>query len=558
MSISQNFVNDFIKMLEEADVAETKNFRDRVLIGLLLVFTRSNKSNYYKRHLLYRNFYQSQNTVKRQFNSFEIEIPEEAKFYIDDVLWLRRLLLTNNLLDKPGNTHLLLAHLCHLNTDNYWQDAVIKRNKNPEYIDTLLPEFRRIADILKEQEQIACTSYSEVAKRRQQESGDFYLTLAASGVKVASELSLDNIFASCPQPINPDYTKDPEFKRLFSTIVEHLNARYSLLRSCGLEPETWMDKNVSIQQLRELNGLRGLARLTTAWINNKTEAAYREVFPVFQEQLHQSQLINKIAKDQRQQNPAFKNKEHATVYKEVFDLLRKQLRKQHSLLPQSEAMPNWVDRYIVYIADQFGFDYSRVKEIYKQVLFMINEELLENPKVTAKKPVAKFISYEAFAEDEIGIAMLTNNLPAFRDTPDNGYRIKKPENEFEESIKPEYEFELPEDTELEDDILEQTETSDVQFFDEPELKHKPYFATLVEFFPENFSPVMAYFFNYILDQHEWRSVIETDQKFMAKLAKDPEYAGLTGKGLCNKLWREAQKLIERNMSKFIQAVSKSS
>jgi hypothetical protein len=81
-----------------------------------------------------------------------------------------------------------------------------------------------------------------------------------------------------------DFTEDGEFTQRFGSTVEHLNERYALLRSCGLDPKTWLDDKVSIQQLRELKALRKSAKQSEAWLDNRLVTAYRAAFEVLQAQ----------------------------------------------------------------------------------------------------------------------------------------------------------------------------------------------------------------------------------------------------------------------------------
>lgn len=478
MSTIQAFIKDFTHILAAAHCTDPTAYRDNVQLGLIQLFSHSVRSDYYARQLLYRDFNESDNFII-------------AEFYIDDVLWLRCLQVANTSKAKPSNAHLLLTRLCALNADSSWRGVMIHRSAQPDFMPSVLASFRRTAEALAKHDK-PIEQYSEVAKRRQAEFGDFYLTLAHSGAKVPAELSLHVIFSCCPQPLVKNFTEDGEFTQRFGSTVEHLNERYALLRSCGLDPKTWIDDKVSIQQLRELKALRKLAKQSEAWLDNRPVLAYRAAFPVLQEQLYQLKILKKLAKSGA-------DNELKADYLEVIALFQQHLRKLKNLPKLDEQMPAWID--------------VRLETFYRKILV----QLQETAKKSKKKPVASFATFEQWLASDIGAVMTASPLEDWQSCPQS-------DDPTDEWIS------------LEDEEIEDTE-----------LKKTACFASLVDLFPKAFSPVMAYLFAHLLDKPNWKLMVADDTRLAVLLAREPRYQGLQGASLAEQLWQDAEKLVTKKL-----------
>ena len=76
---------------------------------------------------------------------------------------------------------------------------------------------------------------------------------------MAEEMSLWDTFAATPTPLDKPF--DREIKKQLQSVIDALNKKYALLRSCGLEPEDWLDReSLTIAKLKDLKCLRKTAK----------------------------------------------------------------------------------------------------------------------------------------------------------------------------------------------------------------------------------------------------------------------------------------------------------
>jgi hypothetical protein len=98
--------------------------------------------------------------------------------------------------------------------------------------------------------------------------------------EVPEEMALFEVLEALPLPLMPDFAEDPELQRMLVRVLDALNERYTLLRSCGLDPELWHDRDEpSIARLREMKQLRKPAEeMMRLGIEDDNVDAYRRAF----------------------------------------------------------------------------------------------------------------------------------------------------------------------------------------------------------------------------------------------------------------------------------------
>ena len=124
-------------------------------------------------------------------------------------------------------------------------------------------------------------SSSEISQRRCEQYGPLWLLLENCAAEVPEEFALFfYVLRALSLPLNPNFTDDRELQLLLNRVLESLNERYMLLRSCGLNPESWMERDeLSINVLREMSQLRKLTQKIQ--VEDQTlylESAYRQAF----------------------------------------------------------------------------------------------------------------------------------------------------------------------------------------------------------------------------------------------------------------------------------------
>lgn len=255
-TVLQTLARDVSILLAE-HLTPAARARDRVTLAVLLLFSgQSPRSQYYRWNLLFRDFSGQEPDQEIPLpNGKTTTIPAEAVRYVDEVLWLRRLTLANNLKERPGNIHLLLERGCQLNAvPSPWEQAAITR-QSADPADA--PTLGRTARILAQQCKRLGEDYGDISKRRRVEFGPLWLEAGGERAEVPEEMSLDNVIEATPVPLREGFHQDKEFTKRLLRVIEALNERYMQLRACGLKPETWLAQDrPSINQLAELRSLR--------------------------------------------------------------------------------------------------------------------------------------------------------------------------------------------------------------------------------------------------------------------------------------------------------------
>ena len=253
--------------------------RDRLHLAILLTLSR----RIYVEGLLYRDY-----RVDRDSQWYRWTLPdgsaarihEQAIVYLHKVL-ARRPKLARRLRDEPGNMQLLLALLCRHGPARFgWRTVEIRRDATleargdaPDFLEPLALELAAQRARLGE-------DYSEDSRRRRMEYGPLWLIRGDCCAEVPEEMALFEVLEALPLPLLPDFAEDPELQRMLVRVLDALNERYTLLRSCGLDPELWHDRDEpSIARLREMKQLRKPAEeMMRLGIEDDNVDAYRRAF----------------------------------------------------------------------------------------------------------------------------------------------------------------------------------------------------------------------------------------------------------------------------------------
>jgi hypothetical protein len=93
-------------------------------------------------------------------------------------------------------------------------------------------------------------------------------------------MALFEVLEATPVPLAPAFGDDHGLQLMLVRVLDALNERYMLLRSCGLDPEAWHDRDEpSIARLREMKQLRKPAEeLMRLGIEDDNVDAYRRAF----------------------------------------------------------------------------------------------------------------------------------------------------------------------------------------------------------------------------------------------------------------------------------------
>ena len=274
---------DMLRLLDTSLKAETFD-RDRFHLGILMTLSR----NSYLTKLLFRDF---RADAAMQWHRYRLaggktaKIHEQSTVYLHHVL-ARRLRIARRLLGEPGNMHLLLGQLCrHAKTDaGPWKEILVRRerDRHPKVDSDVL--FARISQILDRQRKALGEGFSDDAKRRDQ-YGPIWLILMDLAAELPEEMSLFDVAEAAPVPLAADFCGDVDLQRLLVRVLDSLNERYMLLRSIGLDPEEWHDRDdPAIGRLRDLKRLRQKAEeLLRLTIEEHKVPAYRRAFEELQE-----------------------------------------------------------------------------------------------------------------------------------------------------------------------------------------------------------------------------------------------------------------------------------
>ena len=115
--------------------------------------------------------------------------------------------------------------------------------------------------------------------------GPLWLSIPGCAAELAEELTLWDCLAALPVPVERDLDEASLYR--LNRVLESLNERYALLRSCGLDPDRWHeDPELSIAGLRALHGLRKRAEALLAREPvqgaSDPETAYAQAFQALQ------------------------------------------------------------------------------------------------------------------------------------------------------------------------------------------------------------------------------------------------------------------------------------
>lgn len=230
----------------------------------------------YTENLLFRHYaecsdYEFIEIKGKRFNT-------EAWFYVTDVL-SRRLSLANKMVEQPTNMHDLFLFYLQTSEDRRWQASTLSRGFKT-LTNALAEFFQPVAGILMQHCRKLGHQYGEISKRRRLQYGPFWLAVGDNHAEVAEELALNDLLEALPVPL----IAQPAVPKYFLRVVETLNERYALLRSCGLPPEHWYHRDeFSIGQLKQLKQLIKAIQASVAQ-GVKRETACRECFESFKAQ----------------------------------------------------------------------------------------------------------------------------------------------------------------------------------------------------------------------------------------------------------------------------------
>lgn len=235
-------------------------------------------ANPYLNGLLFRDYRLGAESRWQTYNLGDLgnlRIHAEAFFYASQVLMCRTLRPATRVGSGLTNLHKLLRHLCRRSAAlGEWRTTDIRRD--PHGQARTATWFQKVAKTLRERWRAA---ESAIAAHQQEASGAFWLTAGPCAEKVGDELTLQDVVEIAPCPIQAGFSADQGFVDLLGAVINSLNRRYGLLRTCGLVPEEWLHlEEPSINQLRQLAKLRERAAASDEWKDGGHEAAFRRAF----------------------------------------------------------------------------------------------------------------------------------------------------------------------------------------------------------------------------------------------------------------------------------------
>ncbi|MEZ5932619.1 MAG: hypothetical protein R3F54_11790 [Alphaproteobacteria bacterium] len=253
--------------------------RDRFYLGILLTLSKQ----LYVSQLLYRDF---RAAGDQQWHRYKLpgnktaKVHEQSLVYLHQVL-MRRLRLARRLKHEPGNMHLLLGQLARFGTrGDGWAAVELRRDPALEARDGA-EDFRTpLAAALDAQRSALGDDFGDEARRRREEYGPLWLIRPPDAAEMPEEMSWFDVIDAVPVPLAAGFTGDVETQRLVVRVLDSLNERYTLLRSCGLDPERWHERDTpSIAKLRDLKRLRQQAEdYLRQSIEDEAVRAYRRAF----------------------------------------------------------------------------------------------------------------------------------------------------------------------------------------------------------------------------------------------------------------------------------------
>lgn len=270
-----------IDMLSLMERYLTKAPLDRDGYYLAILMTLSKRL--YTDQLLYRDF---RIGGDQQWHHYTLPGNKSAKVHEQSIVYLhqvlmRRLKLAKRLKHQPGNMHLLLAQLARSGTaGGSWAHVEIRRDASLE-VNEEASDFREtLASALSAQRDALGDDFGEEARRRREEYGPLWLIRSPHAAEMPEEMSWFDVVDAAPVPLATSFTSNVDTQRLVVRVLDSLNERYTLLRSCGLDPERWHERDTpSIAKLRDLKRLRSRAEdYLRQSIDDEAVSAYRRAF----------------------------------------------------------------------------------------------------------------------------------------------------------------------------------------------------------------------------------------------------------------------------------------
>ncbi len=253
--------------------------RDGYYLAILLTLSK----RLYTDQLLYRDFRMAGDQQWHRYTlpgNKSAKVHEQSIVYLHQVL-MRRLKLARRLKHEPGNMHLLLGQLARFGTTgDGWPEAEIRRDASLEAHDEA-GDFRgTLARALSAQRDALGDDFGDEARRRREEYGPLWLIRPPHAAEMPEEMSWFDVIDAAPVPLSAGVTADVDTQRLVVRVLDSLNERYTLLRSCGLDPERWHERDTpSIAKLRDLKRLRSQAEdYLRQSVEDEAVSAYRRAF----------------------------------------------------------------------------------------------------------------------------------------------------------------------------------------------------------------------------------------------------------------------------------------
>ena len=255
--------------------------RDRYYLSILLTLSKK----LYISQLLYRDF---RAAGDQQWHRYQLSGDKVAKVHEQSIVYLhqvlmRRLRLARRLKHEPGNMHLLLAQLARFGTR--------RRRLEPRSNSAVTSRSKRMKGWM-----ISRAGLRPNLRPSEQHSATISVTRPDGGA-----MNTDRSGSSEPPNVSRDaggnvlvrrdrcrtFTACRQTSQEMSTrsdwscrVLDSLNERYTLLRSCGLDPERWHERETpSIAKLRDLKRLRRQAEdYLRQSIEDEQVRSYRRAF----------------------------------------------------------------------------------------------------------------------------------------------------------------------------------------------------------------------------------------------------------------------------------------
>lgn len=265
--------------LVESHLTAPRFDRDHYYLAILLTLSK----RLYIGQLLYRDF---RAAGDQQWHRYQLadgkvaKVHEQGIVYLHQVL-MRRLKLAKRLKHEPGNMHLLLAQYARFGTrGDGWPAIELRRDPSLQANDEAADFQEPLAAALRAQRAVLGDGFGDEARRRRDEYGPLWLIRPPHAAEMPEEMSWFDVIDAAPVPLADGFTADIETQRLAVRVLDSLNERYTLLRSCGLDPERWHERDApSIARLRELKRLRFQAEdYLRQSIEDEAVRSYRRAF----------------------------------------------------------------------------------------------------------------------------------------------------------------------------------------------------------------------------------------------------------------------------------------